>query len=72
LIKAQRVFMCVNRRLGTVRRVVYPGESSFKGQIVYGVEDDAKSVDWENKKVLILGAGAFATENARTALECGA
>lgn len=72
LVKAHRVFMCVNRRLGTVRRIDYPNESLFKGRIVYGVEDDGRNLDWKDKKVLILGAGAFATENARTALECGA
>ena len=58
-IKAQRVFMCVNRRLGSVRRVEYNNESQFKGHICYGVQDDVKDLNWKDKTVLILGAGAF-------------
>ena len=57
-IKAQRVFMCVNRRLGSVRRVEYNNESKFKGHICYGVQDDVKDLNWKDKTVLILGAGA--------------
>ena len=71
-VQANRVFMCVNRRLGNVRRLEFPNEEKFKGEIFYGVENDTGSMQWKDKNVLIVGAGAFATENARTALELGA
>ena len=71
-LRANRVFMCVNRRLGNVRRLEFPNEVKFKGEIIYGVENDTRSMQWKDKNILIVGAGAFATENARTALELGA
>jgi hypothetical protein len=71
-VQANRVFMCVNRRLGNVRRLEFPNEAKFKGEIFYGVENDTGSTQWRDKHILIVGAGAFATENARTALELGA
>ena len=71
-VQANRVFMCVNRRLGNVRRLEFHNEAKFKGEICYGVENDTGSMQWKDKNVLIVGAGAFATENARTALELGA
>jgi hypothetical protein len=44
----------------------------FQGQIVAGMSDKAIDIDWRGKAVVIVGMGAFAIENARTALEGGA
>ena len=71
-IQAQKVFVCINRRLGNLRTVSYPGEDVFKGDICYGVSNQINSIDFRNKKVLIIGSGAFAIEHVRTAIELGA
>ena len=42
------------------------------GVIRRGLSGDAVDIDWRRQRVLILGHGPFATENARTALEHGA
>ncbi len=45
---------------------------TISGKIISGISDVADDFDWKNKKVVIIGMGAFAVENARTALEGGA
>jgi len=59
--------MCSNRR------VVYPGEESFGGQIGYGMGDE---YTWDEtmkgQQVAIIGNGAFAVENIRTCCEFAA
>lgn len=52
--------------------VHFPDESKFRGKIALGISDDVSSVEYKDKEVVILGQGAFAVENARTALEYGA
>ena len=44
----------------------------LKGQSSPAIRNDTERLDWRNKNVLIVGMGAFAVENARTALEGGA
>ena len=62
----------INRRLGSLRRLGFPNENEYCGGAYYGVGNDAPPVSYANLVILIIGAGAFATENARTALERGA
>nr|WGD62883.1 NAD(P)-binding domain-containing protein [Bacillus subtilis] len=50
----------------------FPGESSFKGHIALGVADDTPPKLFKDASVVIVGHGAFAVENMRTALENGA
>jgi hypothetical protein len=44
----------------------------FQGKVVTGIANDIEGLDWRNKNVVIVGMGAFAVENARSALEGGA
>jgi len=55
----------------TPRIIEYPGESSFDGQIGYGMNDDIPFDYLEGSKSAILGNGAFAVENIRTCCEYG-
>merc|ERR1711972_445341 len=47
-------------------------QENYKGIIASGTNDNLAEVDWRAKRVVIVGMGAFAIENARTALEHGA
>ena len=49
-----------------------PGEEKFKGLVGSGISDDISPSEYNGKKVVIIGCGAFAVENARTALTNGA
>lgn len=53
------------------RIIEYPGEDIFDGYIAYGMNDETPYEDLHDRKVAILGNGAFAVENARTACEHG-
>eukprot|EP00747_Dinoflagellata_sp_TGD_P187412 gnl/TRDRNA2_/TRDRNA2_45057_c0_seq1.p1 gnl/TRDRNA2_/TRDRNA2_45057_c0~~gnl/TRDRNA2_/TRDRNA2_45057_c0_seq1.p1 ORF type:complete len:599 (-),score=95.04 gnl/TRDRNA2_/TRDRNA2_45057_c0_seq1:85-1881(-) len=50
----------------------WPGEASFAGPIGYGVANDLNPRQYHSKTVVVVGTGAFAVENIRTAIECGA
>ncbi len=54
------------------RRISLAGEERFAGKVRLGVEDDLAAEDLRAARVVILGHGAFAIENMRTALENGA
>mmetsp|Transcript_124082 Transcript_124082/g.397063 ORF Transcript_124082/g.397063 Transcript_124082/m.397063 type:complete len:747 (+) Transcript_124082:89-2329(+) len=57
----------------TKNRIIdYPGEDEFDGHIGYGMNDDCPYEHLEGNTLAILGNGAFAVENARTAIEYGA
>jgi len=71
-IHAGAVSFNVNRRIGKKREVDWPGSENFKGQSCYGYGNEVRGLKFWDKKVLIIGAGAFAFENVRTALEHGA
>ena len=64
--------LCTNRRLGLPRELHVAGEERFAGAVRRGLSGDAVDLDWAGERVLILGHGPYATENARTALEHGA
>ena len=72
-ITCQMVAICTNRRLGTPREVYFVGErTDYLGQVRRGLARDASGLAWRGQHVLIIGMGAFAVENMRTALEHGA
>jgi hypothetical protein len=71
-VKSKGVILAINDRVGPPRKIEYPNQTVFKGEIVSGFADKAKGVSWQDKNVVIVGMGAFAIENARTALESGA
>ena len=61
--------LCTNRRLGRPRQVSYDNEQSFEGWNIRGLSGDNAGLPWLGKRVVILGHGPFAVEQARTALE---
>lgn len=71
-LESTGVIMAINDRVGPPREVEWPNQAAFEGRIVSGISNDTKGVDWRGKNVVIVGMGAFAIENARTALVGGA
>jgi hypothetical protein len=71
-IESTGVILAINDRVGPPRDIAWKNQDAFKGQIVSGISDGAQGIDWREKRVVIVGMGAFAVENARTALEAGA
>lgn len=72
LLECKGVILAINDRVGTPREAEWENQAAFKGRIVAGIRNDTEKIDWRDQKVLIVGMGAFAVENARTALEGGA
>ena len=72
VITSKGIILAINDRVGKPNEITWKNQTEFKGKIVSGISDGAKDIDWNNKKVVIVGMGAFAVENARTALEGGA
>lgn len=71
-LSSKGVVLAINDRVGQPRTVAWPGQASFKGHICSGISDETGDMQWQGRKVVIVGMGAFAIENARTALENGA
>jgi hypothetical protein len=71
-LESRGVILAINDRVGAPKEVKWEDESLFQGKIVTGISNDIAGLDWRNKNVVIVGMGAFAVENARTALEGGA
>jgi hypothetical protein len=71
-LKSKGVILAINDRVGRPRAANWENQEAFRGQVVSGIRNDTEEIDWYDKKVLIVGMGAFAVENARTALEGGA
>jgi cation diffusion facilitator CzcD-associated flavoprotein CzcO len=71
-ISSRGVILAVNDRVGPPRIPAWEGSARFKGAIVNGFGDGTADVQWRDKRVVVAGMGAFAIENARTALEAGA
>ncbi|CAJ1422828.1 unnamed protein product [Effrenium voratum] len=61
-----------NRRIGKRRDVEWPGREKFRGECVYGYANEVLPLTFWGKHVIVVGAGAFAYENLRTAIEHGA
>jgi hypothetical protein len=72
VIESTGVILAINDRVGQPREIVWRNQDEFKGRIVSGISDGTREVDWRDQDVVIVGMGAFAIENARTALEAGA
>ena len=72
LVKSKGVILAVNDRVGTPRKVEWEHQGDFRGKIISGISGESDEFDWKNKNVVIVGMGAFAVENSRTALEGGA
>lgn len=66
------VNFCINRRIGKRRDLTFKGEEKFRGDSVYGYANEVVPLKFWGKRVIVVGAGAFAFENMRTALEHGA
>jgi hypothetical protein len=71
-LKSSGVILAINDRVGTPRKIEWENQGNYRGKIISGISDDLGGFPWKNKKVVIIGMGAFAVENARTALEGGA
>ena len=71
-VNSKGVVLAINDRVGEPRTIDWPDRNNFRGDILSGISDDAMGFDWKNKKVVIVGMGAFAIENTRTALVGGA
>eukprot|EP00931_Biecheleriopsis_adriatica_P028193 TRINITY_DN16851_c0_g1_i1.p1 TRINITY_DN16851_c0_g1~~TRINITY_DN16851_c0_g1_i1.p1 ORF type:complete len:628 (-),score=131.60 TRINITY_DN16851_c0_g1_i1:36-1919(-) len=54
------------------KRVTYPGEDNFAGDIVYGISSCYDYSKCRGTNVMIVGSGAFAVENVRTCVEYAA
>jgi Pyridine nucleotide-disulphide oxidoreductase len=71
-VDGKGVILAINDRVGEPRKITYGDQEVFTGDLVSGISDAAAGVQWRGKNVVIVGMGAFAVENARTALEAGA
>ncbi|MBT3275815.1 MAG: FAD-dependent oxidoreductase, partial [Spirochaetales bacterium] len=71
-ISSKGVLLAVNDRVGAPREVTWHNQERYQGILVDGYSDETAGMDWAGKKVTVIGMGAFAVENARTALEAGA
>jgi thioredoxin reductase len=72
IIQCRGAMLCINDRVGIPRPLKCPGMGKFSGIVADGTSDQLVNVDWQNKDVVVVGMGAFAVENTRTALEAGA
>ncbi|CAK9115688.1 unnamed protein product [Durusdinium trenchii] len=71
VVKTKAVSFQVNRRIGKGRKVDWQDSEKFKGTICYGYGNEPCQLDFWNKRVLVVGAGAYAFENVRTSVEHG-
>jgi cation diffusion facilitator CzcD-associated flavoprotein CzcO len=68
------VIVCVGT-CGVPSKPDLPGIDNFRGPVLHSSELDGKKaqgVDWENKRVLVVGGGASAVEAVEAALDNGA
>ncbi len=71
-IQSKGVILAINDRVGSPREVEWKNQKLYKGKILRGISNETDGFDWTGKKVAIVGMGAFAIENTRTALVGGA
>ncbi len=71
-IRSKGLILAVNDRVGAPRSHCWENQQLFQGTIISGSSDESLGLDWSGKNVVVVGMGAFAVENARTALENGA
>eukprot|EP00931_Biecheleriopsis_adriatica_P060210 TRINITY_DN3613_c0_g1_i4.p1 TRINITY_DN3613_c0_g1~~TRINITY_DN3613_c0_g1_i4.p1 ORF type:complete len:1892 (+),score=391.96 TRINITY_DN3613_c0_g1_i4:160-5835(+) len=70
-IRSKGVFVALGAQQ-TPRTLKYDNEEDFKGTICYGIKDQMPLEKYQGASVCIVGSGAFAMENVRTALLHGA
>ena len=70
-VRASRVFLCQGG-LQVPRKISFAGENLYGGTLIEGTGGRIDQLDLRGKDVVIMGMGAFATENARTAMMSGA
>jgi len=70
-VKCTGVFMALGAQQ-TPRLIKLSGEDSFTGTISTGIQDHMPTDKFKDANVVIVGGGAFACENLRTALMHGA
>jgi len=68
-LACETAVLCTNRRLGMPRQMHFNGEESYVGAVCRGLSDDFTSVVCAEKRVVIVGMGAFAIELMRTSFE---
>jgi hypothetical protein len=71
-IVSKGVILAINDRVGAPKKIEWENQAVFRGYIVEGISNHTEGLDYRGKRVVIVGMGAFAVENARTALEEGA
>lgn len=71
-VRSKGVILAINDRVGEPRLIQWPNQHVFKGDIMTGISNNTQTYDWNGKHVVVIGMGAFAIENVRTALEGGA
>lgn len=71
-VESRGIILAINDRVGEPRQIQFKNQSAFQGKVVSGISNHTRGLDWKGKQVVIVGMGAFAVENARTALEFGA
>lgn len=71
-VASKGVILAINDRVGEPRLIEWPNQDSFQGDILSGISDNTRNYEWKDKHVVVIGMGAFAVENVRTALEGGA
>lgn len=72
VINSKGIILAINDRIGDPRLLTWNNQDHFQGKVIAGISDNALGIDWKGKNVVIVGMGAFAIENVRTALENGA
>ncbi len=70
-LRVDRVCFCTGG-LQKIRKIELPQEARFNGPVVYGCGGEPDAIDVTGKRVLVMGMGAFAVENARECLFRGA
>ena len=71
-IASRGVILAINDRVGSPRSIEWRDEDEFGGIVAAGHSDETAGIDWKGKRVVVVGMGAFAVENVRSALEAGA
>lgn len=71
-VRSTGVILAINDRVGEPRLIQWPNQEAFQGDILSGISNNTAAYDWAGKHVVVIGMGAFAVENVRTALEGGA
>jgi hypothetical protein len=72
MLDSKGVILAINDRVGAPRQIEWADQEVFRGEIVAGISNRTADLDWRDKMVVVVGMGAFAIENVRTALEGGA